>query len=158
MKPSAGKLIGYAGAAIGILGWLIGFSVFCLATGRTDLLGRIFLPGLMISLIMAAVVVLVMEFALQRFGPNPMILQLSLWGLLTSMGGLLLFLANHWLAPLIELNPAVARDLAKMNSTYRVDDRLPIILMAAGAIMLIVLTVLVLKKGTGGLESDHDQS
>lgn len=136
----------YLGSTIGILGWLIGFSIFCLATGNRALLGEAFLPGLLISLIFAAVVVFVLETVIQRFGAGHWLFQVSLWGLLLSLMGLMVFLMNHWLAPLIDRHPDMVKTLSRMGSVYKTSDVVPLALMAAGLLLLVVAVVYILKQ------------
>jgi hypothetical protein len=141
-----GKIAGYLGTTVGILGWLIGFSIFCLTTGMMDLLARVFIPGLVISLLMAGIVVLMMELIVQRFGFAPFFLQLSLWAMLTSVLGLLWFILNHWLGPLISRHPQAAEKLTEMGSVYQTSDKAPVTLMGMGVVLLLILIISVFKQ------------
>ena len=141
-----GKIAGYLGTTVGILGWLIGFSIFCLTTGMTDLLARIFMPGLILSLLMAGIVVLMMELIIQRFGFAHYSLQLSLWAMLTSVLGLLWFTLNHWLGPLISRHSQASKKLTEIGSVYQTSDTVPVILMGIGVVLLFFLIILVFKQ------------
>jgi hypothetical protein len=131
-----GRVSGYIGATIGILGWLIGFSIVCVSYGLTGLLQQVFWPGLLISLIFAGLFVLIMELIIYRFGYGHYTLQLSLWSLLLSIMGIMWFLLNHWLAPIINSSPEAAQRLNQLGSVYETSDTAPLILMAAGALLL----------------------
>lgn len=139
------KFWSYLGCAIGMLGWLIGLTIFCLATGMTDLLSQVFLPGLLISLIMVGFFILILESVIHRFGFRHYTLQITLWALLLSVMGLMIFILNHWLAPLIEQHPELSRKLVEAGSVYRISDVVPIALMAAGSVLLTITTVAVLR-------------
>ena len=139
------KLGAYLGCTIGLLGWLIGLTVFCLLADVPGLLGKVFLPGLLISLMMAGFFIFILESVIHRFGARHYMLQLSIWALLLSIMGLMMFILNHWLAPLIDRTPALSRKLAEAGSVYRTTDTFPIILMAAGVILLIFAVITVLR-------------
>ena len=141
-----GKLAGYLGTTVGILGWLIGFSIFCLTSGMTDLLAKMFLPGLVLSLLMVGIVILIMELIVQRFGFAHYSLQLSLWAILTSVLGLLWFTLNHWLDPLISKYPQASKKLTEIGSVYQTSDTVPVILMGIGVVLLFFLIILVFKQ------------
>lgn len=141
-----GTIAGYLGTTVGILGWLIGFSIFCLTTGMTDLLARVFIPGLVVSLLMAGIAVLIMELIVQRFGFAHYTLQLSLWAVLTSVLGLLWFILNHWLGPLISRHPQASKKLTEVGSVYQTSDTVPVILMGTGCVSLLFLIILVFKQ------------
>ena len=139
------RLGGYIGATIGILGWLIGFSIVCLVNGMTGILGEVFWPGLLISLLMAAVCILVLENVIQRYGATHYMFQMSLWAMLLSGMGLMIFVLNHWLGPMIDRHPELAEMLTRMGSVYRVGDLWPTILMAVGLLLFMVVILITLK-------------
>jgi hypothetical protein len=143
-----GKIAGYLGTTVGILGWLIGFSIFCLTTGMTDLLARVFIPGLVLSLLMACIIVAMMELIVQRFGFAHYALQLSLWAMLTSVIGLLWFILNHWLGPLISRHPQASKKLTEIGSVYQTSDTVPVILMSVGVVLLFFLVILIFRQGS----------
>lgn len=143
-------MLAYLGTTIGILGWLIGFSIVCLAAGSTETLLKVLPPGLTISLIAAGIIIVVMESVIHRFGYGHYMLQLTLWALLLSFMGLLMFVLNHWLAPLIEADSGLTAMLARTGSVYRVGDTVPTLLMTAGVCLLAVVVVLLLKEPPGG--------
>ena len=139
------RLGGYIGATIGVLGWLIGLSIACLATGHTGLLLRVFPAGLVLSLGMAAVLIIVLEDAIRRFGAAHPLFQVSLWGLLLTDMGILILLVNHWIAPIIDSTPALAEALQRQGSVYRTPDFVPTLLMGFGAALLLVIMAAVLR-------------
>ncbi len=139
------KLGVYLGTTAGTLGWLIGFSIICLTTGSMDILLQVLPPGLMMSLIMAGTFVFVAESVTYRFGYRHYMLQLSLWAILLSFMGMMMFILNHWLAPLIEKNPVLVSKLNSMGSVYRTSDLVPNILMAVGLILLLVVIISILR-------------
>ena len=141
-----GKLAGYVGATIGILGWLIGFGIFCLVTEMMALFYQVFLPGLLLSLIFAGFFVLIIELLIYRFGVRHYAMQIGLWALLTSFMGILWFILNHWLADLINRHPEAVSLLSRIGSVYQTTDRIPVMLMAAGVALLLVLVGIVLGK------------
>jgi len=112
----------------------------------TDLLARIFIPGLVLSLLIAGIVVLMMELIVQRFGFAHYSLQLSLWAMLTSVLGLLWFTLNHWLGPLISKYPQASKKLTEIGSVYQTSDTVPVILMGIGVVLLFFLIILVFKQ------------
>jgi len=126
------KLGAYGGMTIGILGWMIGFTVFCLGHGYTELAARVLPLGLLLSLALAALAIIVLECMLRIYGPQHYMLMVALWGLLLMLMGVLILLANHWLAPLIEATPGAAVELGKMGSVYRTGDNVPLWLLAGG--------------------------
>ena len=110
----------------------------------TDLLSQVFLPGLLISLIMVGFFILILESVIHRFGFRHYTLQITLWALLLSVMGLMIFILNHWLAPLIEQHPELSRKLLEAGSVYRISDVVPIALMAAGVVLLTIMVIAVL--------------
>lgn len=147
------KFWSYMGCGIGILGWLIGLTIFCLATGMTDLLSQVFLPGLLISLIMVGFFILILESVIHRFGVRHYTFQITLWALLLSGMGLMIFILNHWLAPLIDQHPELSRKLVEGGSVYRISDVVPIALMAAGVALMTITTVAILRGN--GIKSEN---
>jgi hypothetical protein len=134
----------YLGVTLGITGWLLGFALLCLSAGATQLLAQVLGPGLALNGILACLFILVAEGVIQRFGYNPLLLNLSIWALLLAFMGLLMFVLSHWLAPLIDQTPALTRKLNAMGSVYRVADSVSASLMGAGLVLLSVLTGLTL--------------
>ena len=132
------RIGGYLGSTVGILGWIIGFTIFCLATGHTGALREALVPGLLGSLAIAAVFILVLEATIRLYGAAHPMFHLNLWGLLLSGMGGLTFVVNHWLAPIIDRHPELAEQLQRAGSVYRVSDTLPIALLAAGVVLLAI--------------------
>ena len=138
--PTLVRGCAYSGVILGMTGWLMGFAGICLYAGTTELLAHVLWPGLAMSGILSCLFILVAEGVILRFGYNPLTLNLSMWALLLSFMGLLMFILSHWLAPLIDQTPALVRKLDAMGSVYRVPDIVPTLIMGAGLLMLIVLT------------------
>ncbi len=131
------KFWSYFGAVLGIYGWFIGFILVCLYSGHYSALAEVFVPGFLISGIMAAFLVLVMESVFQRFGPQSPMVQVGLWGVLLSEMGLLFFLLNIWLRTLLQKHPEMQRGA----NVQEVGGLLPNLLMAVGLALLVVLAV-----------------
>jgi hypothetical protein len=131
------KFWSYFGAVVGIYGWFIGFTLVCLFSGQYALLGEVFVPGFLISGIMAVFLVLVLESVFQRFGFSSPMLQVGLWGVLLSEMGLLFFLLNTWLRTLLQKHPEMMRGA----NVQEVGGLLPNLLMGVGLALLVVLAV-----------------
>ena len=69
----------YIGVTIGVFGWLIGFAIVCIITGRMDALLAFLLPASAVNLGLAALYILVTDHALRRYGRGSMF-QLVHWG------------------------------------------------------------------------------
>lgn len=134
----------YLGMILGINGWLLGFALLCLSAGATALLAQVLVPGLVLNGILACLFILVAEGVILRFGYNPLTLNLSIWALLLTFMGLLMFLLSHWLAPLIDKHPTLVHQLNTMGSVYRVADGVSTLLMVLGLALLVVLSSLML--------------
>lgn len=141
------KFWSYFGAVVGVYGWFIGFTLLCLFSEQYEPLAEVFIPGFLISGIMAGFLILVMESVLHRFGPRSPMLQVGLWGVLLSELGLLIFLLNKWLSVVMKSRPELLRALNEMDQTlhsrtiYETGDLAPNLLMAAGLALLVVLLV-----------------
>jgi len=132
---------GYLGATIGILGWLIGFTLFCLLTGNTAALGEFFYLGFVISLSMAATFILVLECLIRLYGAHHRLFYLTVYGLTLFFCGLLILLLNHWIAPIIERYPEMVADIHRSGSFYRVSDVYPFLSLSAGLVLLSLATL-----------------
>jgi hypothetical protein len=130
----------YVGAVVGCLGWLIGLAAVCLATGETDVLGRVLLPGVAVSLGIAGVFLVTGELAARSFGPGRE-RRLLLWGVMVFLVGVLVLLMNHWIAPLIDASPGLRDAMARLGGIYRVADAWPAALMAVGVAILGLVLV-----------------
>ena len=136
---------GYLGLTIGLLGWVIGFAIFCAVAGTTQLLVSVALPGTLISLGLATLAIMVLEGTLRVFGPRSPMLQVALWGLLAFLMGLLWFIVNHWVARVIEQHPQLVQRLQQQGSVYQTSDTVPLILLAVGVVLLAVAVFQILR-------------
>ena len=139
-----GNLGGYIGTTIGFLGWVIGLTVVCLATGHGGVLPKVLPLGVLVSLALGVSAILVMELVLRAHGRGRLFM-LTLWGVLLSDVAILWLLINHWLAPLIEGEPGLAEALTRIGSFYKTGDALPAAMLAAGTAILLIGTVWVLR-------------
>ncbi len=126
---------GYVGIVVGSMGWLIGFAAVCLTSGNGAALARFAVPASAVSLGVAFLVIICCDYAVKLRGYGGMF-QLALYGGMSWGMGLLLLLINHWIAPLIDSTPAMAKTMRDMNAVYRVDDLWAALLLSAGAVML----------------------
>lgn len=126
---------GYAGIIVGSMGWLIGFAAVCLTSGNGAALARFAVPASAVSLGVAFLVIICCDYAVKLRGYGGMF-QLALYGGMSWGMGLLLLLINHWIAPLIDSSPAMAKTMRDMNAVYRVDDLWAVLMLSAGAVML----------------------
>jgi hypothetical protein len=141
-----GRLGGYVGGTIGCLGWMIGFTVVCLASDNMEVWSRFAFTGFIVSLAMAGILILTLELALRTFGRGGMF-QLTLWGELTFFMGVLALLLNHWVAPILESSPRMMEALNRLGGYHRTSDLLPTALLAASAVLMAVVVVRLLKTG-----------
>lgn len=139
------RLGGYIGCTIGLLGWVLGFAFVCLVSGHADILGEVFVPGLLISLSMAATVIIILESVIRSYGARGPVFFMALWGMLLVDMGVLILLINHWLAPIIDEYPDLVSLLQRRGSVYRVPDLVPILLMTVGLIPLAVTAFIFLR-------------
>ena len=130
-----GNIGGYAGMTLGFLGWLIGLTVVCLASGRTGILIKLLPAGFLISVGLALGAILTMELVLQRFGRGGMS-RLTLWGVVWMDVGIIWLLINHWLAPLIASDPGVDETVRRLGATGWTSDIYPLGAMAVGVVLL----------------------
>lgn len=140
-RVSTLKIGGYFGATLGFLGWLLGFAFACLSTGETDSFREVVLPGLALSLTLAAVFIVTLEGIARIYGTGHAAYLVGLWGLLLFDMGLMVIIINHWLAPIIDKSSALLRFLQQYDSVYRLPDLIPITLIAGGLTLLMVLTI-----------------
>ncbi|MHC4606231.1 MAG: hypothetical protein ACYTAF_04805 [Planctomycetota bacterium] len=138
-SESWGKVGAYVGTTIGVLGWLIGFTILCLVEGATGLLAQVLLPGLLLSLSLALIFIIMLEAVIRIYGPRHSQMFLTMWGMLFTLIGIMLMLINHWIAPLIDRHPDLAGGLRRTGSVYRVDDIVPTFLLAAGVVLLLIV-------------------
>ncbi len=139
-----GNLGGYIGTTIGFLGWVIGVTVVCLATGHGGVLPKVLPVGMLVSLALGVTAILVMELVLRAHGRGRLFM-LTLLGVLLSDVAILWLLINHWLAPIIEGEPGLAEALTRIGSFYKTSDALPAAMLAAGTALLLIGTVWVLR-------------
>ena len=81
-----------------------------LAKGHTTLLSEIWLPGLLVSLSLAMVLIVTIEPARRLFGPRSIEMFLALWGGLALAMGLMLLLISHWIPEVAARHPAAWRE------------------------------------------------
>jgi hypothetical protein len=132
-----GRIGGYIGALVGCTGWMIGFTVVCLASGHADVWARFAFLGFALSLAMGGLFIITSELTLRAFGPGGMF-QLILWAELTFFMGTLLLLLNHWIAPALENSPAMLETMRDMGTVYRTSDRLPGMFLAASVVLTAI--------------------
>ena len=137
----ATKIAVYLGVTLGLLGWVIGVVGVSLSTSTPGLMNAVLWPGLGISLGLAAVLVIVLEAIIARYGPGHPMFFGALWGLLLFYMGLLLLLISNWVAPIIDRYPEVVRVLEASGSVYRVSDAVSTTVMLIGAGILVVVAV-----------------
>ncbi len=130
-----GNIGSYAGMTVGFLGWLIGLTVVCLASGRTEILIKLLPAGFLISVGLALGAILTMELVLQRFGRGSMF-RLTLWGVVWLDVGIIWLLINHWLAPLIASDPGLYETMRRLGATGWTSDIYPLGAMAVGVVLL----------------------
>jgi hypothetical protein len=130
-----GRLGGYLGATVGCLGWMIGLTAVCLASGNVEVWSRFAFMGFAVSLSMAGILIVTLELALRTFGRGGMF-QLILWGELTLFMGVLVLLLNHWIAPVLESSTRMMETLRQLGGYHRTGDLLPTASLAASAILL----------------------
>ena len=139
------KFWAYFGTVVGIYGWFIGICAVCLLAEQYDVLGEIFAPGFLVSGIMALFLIFVVESVLNRFGPRSPMLQISLWAMLLSEMGILLFFLEKWFSSLVKSHPEFRQVLNDMNDSmggstvYEINDIIPVTMMAAGCVLLGIL-------------------
>jgi len=111
-----GNAGGYAGALIGVCGWLIGLMIFLLVEGRGDLMLEVLPLGLGASLALGLVILVTSELLLRLEGsPGP------LWrrGLMAGIAlttGILLFLAEATILPALRGDPELRRAFEGLGS------------------------------------------
>ena len=152
-----GNLGGYIGTTIGFLGWVIGFTVVCLATGHGGVLPKVLPVGVLVSLALGVTAILVMELVLRAHGRGRLFM-LTLWGVLLSDAAILWLLINHWLAPIIEGEPGLAEALTRIGSFYKTSDALPAAMLAAGTALLLIGTVWVLRTAPANQPANNPSS
>ncbi|MCD6282147.1 hypothetical protein J7J84_00875 [bacterium] len=134
------KIGGYGGATVGMLGWLIGLLIVAAKADAPQIAWQVAPAGVLLTLALAALLVITLESVIERFGAASLWFQVALWGLVTTCMGLLMLLLNHWVAPLIDRTPGLQRLLAEpgslYQSTYRTADAVPVALLAAGFVLL----------------------
>ncbi len=134
------RIGGYGGAAIGMLGWLIGLAVVSAKAGTPEVASLVMPAGVALTLALWALLVVCLESVMRRFGAVGPWFHTALWGLLTTYMGLMVLLANHWVAPLIDRTPRLAQLLSDPQSVYysvyQTSDTLPLALLGAGAVLL----------------------
>lgn len=123
------------GTTIGMCGWVIGLAIMCFATGEFGLLLRLCLPGLALSLALAAVTLGVLDHHWRRFGPNSKPATRALLGMLFLDLAVLGLALRVWVMP--ELL-ASERLRAVMRATMSAAS-IPWIVIAASALVGIVL-------------------
>ena len=128
------------GAIIGALGWLIGFTVLCVVTGNLGFLAKIFYPGLVISLGMGLTFIVVLQLLPQPPGVSG-ISMTTMWGTLSFGVGVMWFLLNHWVAPLIDADPKMITALNAVGGYYKTGDLMPYAFLTTGVILLGVVAV-----------------
>lgn len=147
------RIGGYGGTLIGLLGWLFGLAAVSAKAGAPEVIAQVGPTGALLSLALWALLVITLEAVMHRFGAVGIWFHLALWGLLTTYMGLLILLANHWVAPLIDRTPSLAQMLGDPQSlyysTYRTGDAVPVALLAAGAALLLITAARTLRKDTG---------
>lgn len=151
-----GRIGGYVGTTLGFLGWLVGFTVFCFATGNTAPLAEFFYLGLAISLALALNVIVAGEAMLRLYPQDRSMFLVSLWGMLLLAMGVLLLLLNHWIAPIIERYPKMLADLQRVNfgrgpAVYRTSDTVPAVSLT---LAVVLLAVTVVRLATDGMRSE----
>ncbi len=152
-----GNLGGYIGTTIGFLGWVIGLTVVCLATGHGGVLPKVLPVGVLVSLALGVTAILVMELVLRAHGRGRLFM-LTLGGVLLSDVAILWLLINHWLAPIIEGEPGLAEALTRIGSFYKTSDALPAAMLAAGTALLLIGTVWVLRTAPANQPANNPSS
>jgi hypothetical protein len=128
-------LASYAGAVLGIHGWLVGTLVLCLANGEVALVGELLLVGLPISLALSALLVGARECWRPVLGRRQLLA--ATWGLLLLAVGVLLVVVNHWLAPRLEASPRLMQSLRDLGGVYRTGDFVPAACLAVSTLLLV---------------------
>lgn len=130
------RLQTYLGVIIGMLGWMIGLAILCAATGQFSLLAGTLPVGLASSIGLAAMTLTLYELASHRFGRHSAMTKLCMWGAICLDLGILLLLANHWLAPILQANPTVAKAVTSLGGVTSVPDAVPIVLLLLATALL----------------------
>lgn len=145
-----GRIGGYIGALIGCTGWMIGFTVVCLASGNLDVWARFAFLGFAVSLAMGGLFIVTSELTLRAYGRGGMF-QLILWAELTFFMGVLILLLNHWIAPALETSPAMLDTMRSMGTVYKTSDFMPGMFLAASVVLTAIAAWRLLRTepGTG---------
>jgi hypothetical protein len=143
-RQKRGEIFGYGGAVFGVCGWVFGMVVVCLISGAYDVLGRVLLIGLPVSLGIGLTIVVGHAAIGRACGRTSGEAILGLWGLIATAMGVLVLLLTHWLAPMILAHEKL-REMMPPGTIYKVGDWLPAVLLAAGSIMLLVVLRRVLR-------------
>lgn len=123
----------YAGAVIGLQGWVIGLVVVALASGSTGVLATVVPACSAMSFGLAFALVAGLE-AVRRTAPEDRGLHaLFLWGHLLVDMGVLLLVADAWAMPALLAEPDAERVLRSLGAMTDIPSWLPLVLFAAGA-------------------------
>jgi hypothetical protein len=132
-----GRLGDYIGAAIGCLGWVIGFAIVCYVSGNMAVLVHFVLLATVISLAMAGLLIASIELLVRTYGYGSTF-QLMLWGELLFFMGLLVLLISHWIAPIIDASPTMVSTMRNLHASYRMGDLVPTVSISTGALLLAI--------------------
>lgn len=95
------RLIGYAGAVLGSLGWIICFVIFYEFSGDP-------LPfwhgigGLGATLVLSVAFIVIVEWVMGLCGPNHWLYHMTVFGLILFDAGVIIFLLQAWLTPVVQ--------------------------------------------------------
>ncbi len=131
----------YAGALIGVCGWVLCLAVLCLVCGRFELLLSLALPALCASLALGLLLVVAHWHAVCAFGLRSSTPRLVLGGGLLTMVGILLLLADARVMPALAADPDLRAALDATGSALSVPWFVPLLALVGGAVVLLVALV-----------------
>lgn len=138
MTPTAGPPLGaYAGATVGVCGWVLGLVVACLATGEYGLLLTLALPGLLLSLGLSALLIAFLERRRRRG------VAAARYGAAVAGGCLLLLAAlgavlRLWVMPRLLQSERLREFLATTQSAVSIPWAVVAACAAAGTLLLLL--------------------
>ncbi len=120
---------------VGMVGWVIGLTISCMATGNWAFLGSVIYPAIVISLGLGLTLLLVAKTFPSP--PGSALWALATYGSLSLTIGIILFLINKWLLPMIEAD-AKLQDLGRWLNGFGGSATESYFFLAVGIILLWV--------------------
>ncbi len=124
----------YVGGIVGMLGWVFGLTVVCLATGNAGVLVELLPVSLAVSLAMGFGFVVTLEAIRTAYPDDQRLFQLALWGILGMDIGVLLLVCKVWILPVLVERAAERDALEALGALTDVPWGIVIACLTAGAV------------------------